>query len=77
MKQSKGEANLAGRDAERKRLNITLAEVAAEASKLKPFTPCGITTVSNVFAGRRNSRRVVAAYNKLAARRTRRIAVAS
>ena len=77
MKQSKGKANLAGRDDERKALNITLAEVAAEAEKLKPFTPCSISHVSNVFAARRNSRRVVAAYNKLAARRTRRIAVAS
>lgn len=74
MKQSKGKANLAGRDDERNSLGITLAEVAAEATKLKPFTPCSISHVSNVFAGRRSSQRVVTAYNKLAARRARRTA---
>jgi len=77
MKQSKGKANLAGRDDERKALGITLAEVAAEAQRFKPFTRPTISHVSNVFAARRSSRRVVAAYNKLAARRTRRLAVAS
>lgn len=77
MKQSKGKANLAGRDDERKALGILLAEVAAEAAKRKPFTPCSVSHVSNVFAARRNSRRVVAAYNKLAARRARHLVVAS
>ena len=76
MRQSKGKANLAGRDDERKALGITLAEVATEAGKVAPFAPCSVSHVCNVFAARRNSRRVVTAYKKLVARRTRRLAVA-
>lgn len=75
--QSKGKANLAGRDEERKSLGITLGAVSAEAAKLKPFTRPAISHVSNVFAGRRSSRRVVTAYTRLAARRMRRLAEAS